>query len=521
MDSVLLSNDNMTKQPSLKTRQPVIAVMGHVDHGKSTLLDAILNTNLTENEIGGITQRINAYEIAYTLKETGETKKITFLDTPGHQAFSSMRESGARIADIAILVVSAEDGVMPQTLEAFQILTENKVPLLVAITKVDKPNANVQKTKNSLIENGIYLEGMGGNISAIEIDSKTKKGIQELLETLLLLAEISDLKYDENKNATGFVLETMLDEKRGVASTLIIKDGVLPKSGGVLAGTSLAPLRIIENYLGQPVSQAEAGQIVKITGFDSTPEINSTFITDTDRRKLEKIQTEFKSQAEKTVLDPKIYRNAKLVIPVILKADTSGTYQAVEERLKKIEVNSENQTPTGIKVKIIGGGVGNITESDILASAHDENVLIIGFGVDVETKAKNEAERLNIKPITFEIIYKLGEWFRGIVEERLPHTETEKVIGKLKILKNFSQTKDKQVLGANVFEGLVKLKSKVKILRRDFEIGLGKVVELQSMKMAVEEITAPNQCGIMLESKLEIIPGDIVEVIEIEKQKML
>lgn len=511
----------MTKKSSLNARQPVVAIMGHVDHGKSTLLDAIRNTNLAENEVGGITQHISAYEVLHIMHETKETKRITFLDTPGHAAFGSMRESGARIADIAILVVSAEDGVMPQTIEAFKIITDNQVPCIVALTKVDKPNADIQKTKNSLIENGIYLEGMGGDLPYVETDSKTKKGLDELLETILLVSEINDFKYDESLEAKGFVLETILDGKRGITSTLIIKDGIMPKSGGVLADTALAPIRIVENFLGKPTSQAKAGQVVRVVGFDSTPEINSEFITNEKRNKLEVIQAELKAAKEKVVLDPKIYRNAKLVIPVILKADTLGTYSSVEKEIKKVEVSSADGSQTGIKVKIVGSGVGNITENDILSSAHDENILIIGFNVDLENNAKNEAERLNIKTATFQIIYKLSEWFNGIVEERLPHEEVESIIGKLKILKTFSQTKDKQVLGANVLEGAVKLKSKVKIKRRDFEIGYGRVVELQSMKLDVEEVLAGNQCGIMVESKLEIIPGDILEVIQVEKKKII
>ena len=505
---------------NLKERQPIVAVMGHVDHGKSSLLDAIRNTNIVDGEAGGITQHVSAYEVSHSTKDKKTIKKITFLDTPGHAAFGSMRESGAKIADIAKLIISAEDGVMPQTIEAFDTIVKNKVSCIVAISKVDKPNANIQKTKNSLIENGIYIEGMGGDIPFVEIDSKTKKGIDELLETILLVAEMAGLNYDENKNAEGFVLETFLDGKRGISSTLIIRDGVKPKNGAILAGDAISPIRIIEDFMGHTISNAKAGQVVRVTGFDNATEVNSDFYSSPDKKEIEKLQYELKLSKNKDILDPKLFRTAKLVIPVVLKADTLGTFSAIEREIKKVEHNKNNDMPTGIKIKIIGGGIGNITESDILASSHDENVLIIGFNVNIENKAKLEGERLGITPITFNIIYKLAEWFENVVEERLPHEEIEKAIGKLKILKNFSATRDKQVLGGEVKEGNIKLGAKVKIYRRDFEIGTGKVIELQSMKIKAVEVSEGNQCGIMIESKTEIIPGDLITAFEIEKRKI-
>lgn len=505
----------------IKERQPIVAVMGHVDHGKSSLLDAIRNSNIVEGEVGGITQHVSAYEVSHSTKDKKDIKKITFLDTPGHEAFGGMRESGAKIADIAILIVSAEDGVMPQTLEAYNTISENKIPCIVAISKVDKPNANIQKTKNSLVENGIYVEGMGGDLPVVEIDSKTKKGIDELLETILLVAEMADLKYDANKNAEGYVLETLLDGKRGISSTLIIKDGIMPASGSILAGLAVSPIRIIEDFSGKPIKNATAGQVVKVTGFDSAPQVNGDFISSDNKKEIEKLQSELKENTKNKVLDPKIFRNAKLVVPVVLKTDTLGTYTAVEREIKKIEYDEKSDEDTGIKVKIVGGGIGNITENDILGCAHDDNVIIIGFNVKIENKAKDEADRLDIKPVTFDIIYKLGEWWKSTIEGRLPHEEVEKVIGKLKILKNFSANKDKQVLGGKVLEGSIKMNARVKIWRRDFEIGIGKVVELQSMKIKANEVIEGNECGIMIESKTEIIPGDVVEALEVERKKII
>ena len=277
------------------------------------------NTNTIDKEAGGITQHIHTYEISHQTKNHKSEKKITFIDTPGHAAFAISRQSGAKIADIAILIVSAEDGVKEQTKEAFEIISQNKIPFIVAISKVDKPNADIFKTKNSLIENAIYIEGMGGDISCLEIDSKTKKGLDELLETILLLAELQEFKYDEKSPATGFVLETILDNKRGITSTLVIKDGILPKSGSVLSHTSLSPIRIIEDWSGKNIKEAKAGQVIKVTGFDNPPKINSEFISSSDKKYLENLQKINQNQDTKIILDPKKFRNAKVVIPIILK----------------------------------------------------------------------------------------------------------------------------------------------------------------------------------------------------------
>lgn len=511
----------MSQKSSLKEKQPVVVIMGHVDHGKSSLLDAIRNTNIVEGEAGSITQHVSAYEVAHPTKDKKEIKNITFLDTPGHEAFMTMRERGAKLADIAILIVSAEDGVMPQTVEAFRVIEENKIPCIVAFSKVDKPNADIQKAKNSLIENGIYLEGLGGDIPFVETDSKTKKGLDELLETILLVAEMAELSYDENKDAEGIVLETLLDGKRGISSTLIIKDGVLPKSGSILADTALSPIRIIEDYKGKAIVNPKAGQVIKVVGFSDIPKASTSFISSSNKKELEKLQSERLKEEEIQVLNPRIFRNAKLVIPVVLKADTLGTYDAVERELRKIEIDEKTKEASGVKIKIIGGGIGNITESDVLASSHDENVLIIGFNVKVENKAKAEAERFKIEPMTFDIIYNLTEWFSNIVEDRLPHEEIETSLGKLKILKSFSATKDKQVLGGKVIEGILQFSPKIKILRRDFLMGTGKLIELQCMKIKTDAVEEGNECGILIESKVEIVPGDIIEAVKIERKKII
>lgn len=504
----------MSKTPTTKvvSRQPVIAVLGHVDHGKSSLLDFIRKSNVVDGEAGGITQRISAYEVQHKLAD-GKIKPITFLDTPGHAAFQNMRERGVEIADIAILIVSAEDGVKAQTVEAWKTIDAHKLPYLVAINKIDKPGADIQKTKNSLVENGIYIEGYGGDVPCVEISAKSGKGIDTLLETLLLLVDMNELTADLTTDATGYVLESFVDQKRGVSATLIIKDGTLAGSGAILAATSLSPIRIIEDFIGRPIKSPHAGQPIKVTGFDEIPASGSIFVSSCDKKKIESLQNEAKSIAIKTVLDPRIYRNAKVVVPVVIKADSLGTLDAVKHELKKRETDD-------IKIKIIAEGVGTISEGDIMLASSDEKTVIIGFAVKMEGKARDQAERFKIKPELFDIIYKLSEWFETLVESRLPYEEKEVVLGTLKIMRTFSSQKDKHVIGGKVETGKIQNNGVVKIIRRGLELGRGRIVELQSQKLKTDTVNEGNECGLMVESKFEMIQNDILEAVQVEKTRV-
>lgn len=494
------------------SRQPVIAVLGHVDHGKSSLLDFIRKSNIVEGEAGGITQRISAYEVEHKAAD-GRISPITFLDTPGHEAFQSMRERGVEIADIAILIVSAEDGVKAQTLEAWKTIDARKLPYVVAINKIDKPGADIQKTKNSLVENGIYIEGYGGDIPCVEISAKTGQGVDFLLETLLLLVDMNELTANLDTEATGFVLESFIDPKRGISAALVLKDGTLPASGAILAGTALSPIRIVEDFAGRPIKNPHAGQPVKVTGFDRAPAAGAIFMSSADKKEMEKLQAEAEAGATQQVLDPRVYRNAKVVIPAIVKADSLGTLSAVVRELQKRETDD-------VKIKIIGQGIGPVTEGDIMLASSDEKVVIIGFAVKVDGKARDQAERFNLKPETFDIIYKLSEWFDTLVLDRLPYEEKETVLGTLKVLKTFSTQKDKHVIGGRVETGRIKNNSLVKIIRRGVEIGRGRIVELQSQKLKTDEVIEGNECGLMVETKAEMIPSDMVESIVVEKLRI-
>lgn len=501
-----------TSTKEIVSRQPVIAVLGHVDHGKSSLLDFIRKSNVVEGEAGGITQRISAYEVEHKLTG-GATKSVTFLDTPGHEAFQSMRERGVEIADIAILIVSAEDGVKAQTLEAWKTIDARKLPYVVAINKIDKPAADIQKTKNSLVENGIYIEGYGGDVPCVEISAKSGQGIDFLLETLLLLVEMNELTANLGSDASGFVLESFVDPKRGISASLIIKDGTLASSGSILAGTALSPIRIIENFKGVVIKNPHAGQPIKVTGFDEIPVAGAIFISSSDKKEIEKLQEEAKSNAVKDVVDPRIYRNAKVVVPVVIKADSLGTLDAVKRELKKRETED-------VKIKIIAEGVGAISEGDIMLASSDEKTVIIGFTVKMEAKARDQADRFNIKPELFDIIYKLSEWFDTLVETRLPYEEKEVILGTLKVIRTFSSQKDKHVIGGKVETGKIQNGATVKIIRRGVELGRGRIIELQSQKIKTDVVNEGNECGLQVESKFEIIPSDVLEAVLVEKLRI-
>ncbi len=498
--------------PTTSPRQPIIAVLGHVDHGKSSLLDYIRKSNIVEGEAGGITQRISAYEVEHKQAD-GKVKPITFLDTPGHAAFQGMRERGVEIADIAILIVSAEDGVKTQTLEAWKTIDTRKLPYVVAINKIDKPGADIQKTKNSLVEHGIYIEGYGGDVPCVEISAKNGQGINFLLETLLLVVEMNELTAQLGTEATGCVLESFVDAKRGISATLIIKDGTLSANGAILAGTALSPIRIIENFAGKTIKNPHAGQPIVVTGFDEIPASGAIFISSSDKKEIEKLADETRQAHVKSVMDPRIYRNAKVVIPVVIKADSLGTLAAVKMEVKKRETDD-------IKIKIIAEGVGNISEGDIMLASSDEKTVIIGFTVKMEAKARDQADRFRITPQIFDIIYKLSECFDTIVEARLPFEEKETTLGTLKILRTFSSQKEKHVIGGRVETGKIDNGSLVRVIRRGVELGRGRITELQSQKIKTNTVIEGIECGLMIESKVEMIPGDIVEAITLEKVRI-
>ena len=501
------------EQKNIVPRPPIVAIMGHIDHGKSTLLDYIRKTNIVDAEIGGITQKISAYEVLHK-DENGKDKKITFLDTPGHEAFSKMRERGAQIADIAILVVAADDGVKPQTLEAWKTIMDLHLPCIVAINKIDKSDANIEKTKMELAENEIYLENYGGKIPYVEISAKIGTGIDNLLSLILLLAEMENFSGNKDEKASGFVIETNLDSKRGIQASLIIKNGTLKNEMTVVVEDCVCSTRIIENFLGKKIKEATFSSPVCIFGFDKMPKIGVEFKSFKNKKDALKYAQSWQNQNREK--SPNQSRGSdegrdKKIIPIMLKADVWGSIEAIEKEIAKIK----NE---GAEFKIIGRGVGPISESDIKGVTSSENALIVGFNVKTDKSAIEIAQKRGITISFFDIIYKITEWLENEMENRRPKIETILTTGRAKIIRAFSRTKERQIVGGKVIEGQINLNSTVKIMRREFEIGRGKIVNLEKSKIKTSEITEGTEFGMMIESKIEIVAGDVVESFSIAQK---
>ncbi|MBI5134046.1 MAG: translation initiation factor IF-2 [Candidatus Taylorbacteria bacterium] len=487
---------------ALTKRPPVVAVLGHIDHGKSTLLDYIRKTNIVDGEAGGITQRISAYEVERT--KDGKTERMTFIDTPGHEAFAGMRERGATTADVAVLVVSAEDGVKPQTLDAYREIEKAKVPFVVALNKIDKPAANVERCKVSLAEAGIYLEGYGGSVSYVPVSAKTGAGIDELLDMILLTAEIGDLKGDPSRLGEGAIIEAHRDPKKGISATLIIKDGSIGPGMFIASGSAYSPTRILENHAGKKIAEASFSSPVRVVGWNKAPQIGSRFVTFDSKRGVEEYVEEALVRERAPAGSAPTEAEAKKVIPVIIKADVTGSVEAIEHELRKIK--SER-----VAVKVILASIGDITESDVKVAGGNKEAVILGFNVKIDSQAAAMIERLGIETATFDIIYKLAEWLEAKVAERTPKVEVEEVMGKAKILKFFSRTKDKQIIGGKVTDREIAIGHKVKIYRRETVIGDGLIRELQQAKVKTGSVAEGFEFGAMIEAKIELAPGDVIE----------
>lgn len=501
-----MAKKSKTVTPNEVKRPPIVVVMGHIDHGKSTLLDTIRKSNVVAGEAGGITQHLSAYVVPHRTKE-GQSGTLTFLDTPGHAAFQKMRLRGADVADVAILIVSAEDGVKPQTLEALESIKQADIPFVVAINKIDKPGADVAKTQASLIEHGIYIEGMGGDIPWTGISAKQGDGIDELLDLVVLAADLAELSGDTNASASGVVIESNLDPKRGNAATLIVTNGTLRSGQCVIAGDTYAPVRIMEDFQGKPIKEAGLSTPVRIIGFTDVPEVGTTFTTVANKKEAEaQLKSDAADAPTEVTARPK--RHTLPVVPILIKADVRGTIDAIEHELEKF-------TSDRIVVRVIDTGVGNINVSDVQAVSATENAIIVGFNVGVDRPATDLAERLGVEIDTFSIIYELSEWLETALKNRTPKREERVVTGSVKILKHFSVQKYLHVLGGRLDEGTIKLNQSVTILRRDIEIGRGIVKNLQQQKSDVQQVTE-GEFGLQLETKSDIAPGDYLQPYDIE-----
>ncbi len=499
-------------QNSIIRRSPVVCIMGHIDHGKSTLLDYIRKTNIVDTEAGGITQRISAYEVIHKTPNNTE-EKITFLDTPGHEAFGAMRSCGTSVADIAVLIVSAEDGVKKQTLEALKCITDSNIPYIVAINKIDRPEANVEKTKNSLVENEVYIEGYGGSIPCIPISAKTGQGVSELMDMILLVAEMAELKGNISKLAEGVVIEANMDKQKGITAVLVIKDGTMGSGMYVVSGNSIAPTRAIESFNGKKITEAHFSSPIRIVGFNELPKVGRFFKTFETKKEAEMFVEEQKEKERKAVI--KQYDHSENsdepTMRVMIKAEVAGAIDAIEHEINKIPTDK-------VKIKIIGAGIGDITENDVKLASGRNPAIILGFDVKIDGSAKNLAERLGMQIEIFSIIYKISEWLEEEVKKRTPKVMVDEVTAKVKILKVFGSMKDKHVIGARVESGMVSVGQEVKIIRREVEIGKGRIRDLQREKEKVDEVREGVEFGCQLQSEMTPAPGDKLDIfITVEK----
>ena len=482
-------------------RPPVIAVMGHIDHGKSSLLDYIRKANIVAGEAGGITQHVAAYIAVHN------GRSITFLDTPGHEAFKALRKRGALAADIAILVVAADEGVMPQTLDALAAIKESGIPFIVAITKIDKNNADVEHAKSSLLEHEVFIEGMGGDVAYALVSSKTGEGIPELLDLVLLTADIGDVTADPESKATGFVLESTQDPKHGVSATLIIKDGTLTLDGFVVADDAYAPIRFIEDFLGKRVEQAGPSAPVRISGFNKLPAAGSLFSIAKNKKEAEAFAT---AHAKASATPERCALAEGIVeLPIIIKADVAGSIDAIVHELKK-------STHERAEIRIVSSGVGSVSETDV-KSAHASNCVIVAFNVSTDAIASELALRDNIQILSFSIIYELADAVKKLFIERVPTIEVEKEIGRAMVLKAFSSTAKKQVLGARYVSGTLTVGSRIKIVRKAVEISRGSIHNLQQARADVKEIKTEGDFGTEIEAREQAAYGDEIVAFVVAK----
>ena len=493
-------------------RPPVVAILGHIDHGKSTLIDYIRKTNVTGAEAGGITQHINTYEIIHTSQD-GREKHITFLDTPGHEAFSNIRIHCANVADIAALIVSAEDGVKPQTLEVLKQIKECHLPYLVVITKIDKPSADILRTKQNLAENEIYVEGYGGSTPVVALSAKTGEGVDEFLEMIGLISELEEKMADRDALGSGVIIESRRDAKRGIVAVGIIKDGTLrpglfaaAKAGQAATHGTIAPIRFLLDAEGKLVDELSFSSPVQIVGWDKMPTIGEEFKTFLKKDEALAFAAPTSGKADIPIqIQSDIKKNFSF-LPMVLKADTAGSLDAVTGELKKL--SRERIAP-----QVILSGIGGINENDVKSAIAATGAIIIGFNTKVEPRVILLAERSGITILVFNVIYELTDKIKELLSEREPRMEIETIIGISKVLKLFGITKGRQIIGGRVLSGQIKRGSIVKIIRRETELGVGKVKELQQSKIATDSVNEGVEFGAMIESKIEVAPGDILNAV--------
>ena len=511
-----LIEDEEDKEEDLVERCPVVVVMGHVDHGKTSILDRIRNSNVAAGEAGGITQHIGAYQVRYN------GKKITFLDTPGHEAFTSMRARGANITDIAILVVAADDGIMPQTIESINHAKAAGVSIIVAINKMDKEGADPDRVKQQLTEHELVVEEWGGDVIAVPVSAKTGMGIDELLENVLLVAEVKELKANPNRLAKGTVIEARLDKGKGPVATLLVENGTLNAGNVIIAGQSVGRVRTMTDYHGKSITKAGPSTPVEITGLAEVPSAGDTFNAVEDeklarelveQRKFDAKEEQFKQYQKVTLenLFSQISEGEMKELPIIVKADVQGSVEAVKQSLEKLS-NDE------VRVKVIHGGVGAVSESDVML-ANASNAIIVGFNVRPDPVAKENAKRDGVDIRLYRIIYdaieEITDAMKGMLAPKFREVETARI----EVRQVYKITGVGNVAGAYVLDGKIGRNDEIRVVRDGIVIAEDKMSTLKRFKDDVKEVASGFECGITLEKFTDIKEGDIFEAFIMEEYK--
>ncbi|MET3697942.1 bacterial translation initiation factor 2 (bIF-2) [Bacillus oleivorans] len=502
------------RKEELQERPAVVTIMGHVDHGKTTLLDSIRHTKVTEGEAGGITQHIGAYQIELN------GKKITFLDTPGHAAFTTMRARGAQVTDITIIVVAADDGVMPQTVEAINHAKAAKVPIIVAVNKMDKPAANPDRVMQELTEHGLIPEDWGGDTIFVQLSALSGDGIDNLLEMIVIVSEMEELKANPNRNAYGTVIEAQLDKGRGSVATLLVQNGTLHVGDPIVVGNTFGRVRAMVNDLGRRVKEAGPSTPVEITGLNDVPQAGDRFVVFDDEKTARQVgearaqaaiqaQRSEKSKVTLENLFEQMKQGEVKDLNVVIKADVQGSAEALAASLQKIDVE-------GVNVKIVHSGVGAINESDIiLASA--SNAIVVGFNVRPDVNAKRAAEAENVEIRLHRIIYKVIDEIEAAMKGMLDPEFEEKVIGQAEVRTTFKVSKIGTIAGSYVTDGKITRDSGVRLIRNGVVIFEGEIDALKRFKDDVKEVSQGYECGITIRNFNDIKEGDVIEAYIMEE----
>lgn len=474
-----------------QNRAPIVTILGHVDHGKTSLLDYIRKSSVAAKEHGGITQAIGAYQV------THNNKVITFIDTPGHAAFEKMRSRGAKVADVAVLVVAVDDGIMPQTVEAIKHILDAKVPMVVAVNKIDLPGINLQaqmeRIKKQLSDNNVLVEQYGGDVPIVGVSAKSGQGVDDLLENILLVAEIHELKADPAKEAAGLVIESRMDKFKGAVATFMVRSGTLHRGDTFNAGGVKCKVRGMFDYAGKAVNEAGPSTPVEVLGWESVPAVGATIGE----------EAVVKENAQVKSLIDRLKQQDVVVLNVVIRADKQGSLEAVETALEKF--NEENE-----HIKVLLAGTGDIIESDV-ELAGTTHAIVLGFNVEMTTNAKRIAETLGVLVRTYTIIYELIDEVEDVVTGMLEKGALEEVYGTAQIIAEFPYGKNERIAGCRIVDGVVSRAPKIRVIREGVVVGEGKIKSLKHNKEETPKVERGQECGMMFDPTIDFQIGDILE----------